>query len=85
MGWVARDVRRAVRGRIVRVRAVRACVARARIARARAVWRACCFACVSRAHVARASLVKFVKRKIFLNLYCKMRVFNVYLFLARSS
>ena len=70
MGWVARDVRRAVRGRIVRVRAVRACVARARIARARIV---------------RASLVKFVKRKIFLNLYCKMRVFNVYLFLARSS
>lgn len=51
-------------------RAVRACVARARVARARAV---------------RASLVKFVKRKIFLNLYCKMRVFNVYLFLARSS
>lgn len=50
--------------------AVRACVARARIARARIV---------------RASLVKFVKRKIFLNLYCKMRVFNVYLFLARSS
>lgn len=51
-------------------RAVRACVARARVARGR---------------VARASLVKFVKRKIFLNLYCKMRVFNVYLFLARSS
>lgn len=51
-------------------RAVRAGVARARVARARAV---------------RASLVKFVKRKIFLNLYCKMRVFNVYLFLARSS
>ena len=42
-------------------------------------------ACVSRALVVRASLVKFVKRKIFLNLYCKMKVFNVYLFLARSS
>lgn len=42
-------------------------------------------ACVARARAVRASLVKFVKRKIFLNLYCKMRVFNVYLFLARSS
>ena len=46
-----------------------------RTARARAV----------RARVDRAPLVKFVKRKIFLNLYCKMKVFNVYLFLARSS
>ena len=54
----------------VRVRAVHARVACVRAVRARAV---------------RASLVKFVKRKIFLNLYCKMRVFNVYLFLARSS
>lgn len=49
------------------------------------------FACVLfgeravRGRIVRASLVKFVKRKIFLNLYCKMRVFNVYLFLARSS
>lgn len=56
--------------RAVRVRAVHARVACVRAVRARAV---------------RASLVKFVKRKIFLNLYCKMRVFNVYLFLARSS
>lgn len=56
--------------RVVRVRAVHARVACVRAVRARAV---------------RASLVKFVKRKIFLNLYCKMRVFNVYLFLARSS
>ena len=56
--------------RVVRVRAVHARVACVSAVRARAV---------------RASLVKFVKRKIFLNLYCKMRVFNVYLFLARSS
>lgn len=63
-------MQRVVRGRVARARAVRARVDRARVARAR---------------VARASLVKFVKRKIFLNLYCKMRVFNVYLFLARSS
>lgn len=65
MGWVARNVWRAVRGRIVH----------GRVDRAR----------VDRARVARAPLVKFVKRKIFLNLYCKMKVFNVYLFLARSS
>lgn len=63
-------MQRVMRGRVARARAVRARVDRARVARAR---------------VARASLVKFVKRKIFLNLYCKMRVFNVYLFLARSS
>ena len=75
MGWVARDVQRVMRGRVARARAVRARVDRARVARAR----------VARARVARASLVKFVKRKIFLNLYCKMMVFNVYLFLARSS
>lgn len=49
--------------------------ARARTVRARG----------ARTRVARAPLVKFVKRKIFLNLYCKMKVFNVYLFLARSS
>lgn len=61
--------------RTVRARAVRARVDRARVDRAR----------VARARVARAPLVKFVKRKIFLNLYCKMKVFNVYLFLARSS
>lgn len=61
--------------RAVRARAVRARVDRARVDRAR----------VARARVARAPLVKFVKRKIFLNLYCKMKVFNVYLFLARSS
>ena len=70
MGWVARNVRRAVRGRVVHGRVDRARVDRARVARAR---------------VARAPLVKFVKRKFFLNLYCKMKVFNVYLFLARSS
>lgn len=51
-----------------------------RTVRARAVR-----ARVDRTRVDRAALVKFVKRKIFLNLYCKMRVFNVYLFLARSS
>ncbi len=65
-----RDMWRVARGRVVRVR-----VARARIVRAHAV----------RARAVRAPLVKFVKRKIFLNLYCKMKVFNVYLFLARSS
>lgn len=75
-----RDMRRAVRVRAVHarvacVRAVRACVSRALVVRARIV----------RARAARAPLVKFVKRKIFLNLYCKMKVFNVYLFLARSS
>lgn len=51
-----------------------------RVVRGRAVHAR--VACV---RAVRASLVKFVKRKIFLNLYCKMRVFNVYLFLARSS
>lgn len=70
-----RDVRRVVCARVARARAVRARVDRARVVRARIV----------RARAARAPLVKFVKRKIFLNLYCKMKVFNVYLFLARSS
>ena len=56
-------------------RAVRGRIVHGRVDRAR----------VDRARVARAPLVKFVKRKIFLNLYCKMKVFNVYLFLARSS